>query len=131
MSKFFSPPLPDRGEPTALAHDVKVLQAMVASLAKTLIDQGDLDGVKLDDNFQDQLLKLLPRTAPAGPPPAPTMPDIPGLYRGQQPRHSSAPPPPPEPTVACAKCAREVPRSKTNVTGEGLWCDDCYAKAPL
>jgi hypothetical protein len=118
------------GEIVALSHDVKVLQAMVSSLAQTMVGAGMVDGAKLGENFQTALQKMFPRPAPAGPPPAPTMPDIPGaIYRGAQPVAPKETAP--EATVACAACAKHVPRSKTNITGDGLLCDDCYAAKPV
>ncbi len=117
-------------EVATLSDEVKVLQALVSSLAQTMVGAGVVDGAKLGDNFQSALETIFPKPQPVGPPPAPTMPDIPALYRDKQrPQISSAPPS--EPTVACARCSKQVLHSKTNITGSGLFCDDCYAASPM
>jgi hypothetical protein len=102
-------------------HDVKVLQAMVSSLAQSMVAAGVVDGTKLGDYFQSAMEKMFP------PPPAPATRTAQAStpYRGATPAPAPAPPPV---IVACAKCQKNVPSTQTNVTENGTVCDACYAE---
>lgn len=111
-----------------LEHQVKVQQAMIASLAELLIKANVVTAPALTESFDAMLAQLMP------PPPAPQRAESPvgSPYRGPAPPGERSAPPRSKrgapAKIACVACGKKVAPQATYVLGEGATCEECYRK---
>lgn len=101
----------------AQADEIENLRVVVRVLTEALLDAGHLDRTLLDERMKTAFTELeLKRNPP------PADPSAGGPYRGGEGE------PAPEPMTTCEKCREQVLARRTTITGQGVFCDVCYAE---